>query len=144
MTLKIRGADQITGQNCDELKRRTVINDNNRGAVGSAIGGVLTICSRQIVDEAPVIGVATKIHGGGGADGSRRQAARAHAPTARFSSRIRTYRLIYYCAIFNRCDQINICMFFHKISDPSPNTTSDVKTLSRVLFLIVIVNQLDK
>lgn len=96
----------------DEWSRRIAIN-NNRESVGSIMDVVLTICSRQIVDKAPVIGVGTKIHGGGGADGSRRQA--AYAPTARTTSRIQMYRLIYYTrAIFNRCDQINICMFRHK------------------------------
>lgn len=85
---------------------------------------VLTIFPRQIVYEAPVdIGVATKIHGDDCADTSRRQP--AHAPTARNSSRIQTNWLIYYRAIFNRCGQINICMFRQKISEPTPD--SDLK-----------------
>lgn len=107
------GANKMNG-NCieNEWSRRIAIN-NNRETVGSNMHVVLKICSRQIVDEAPVIGVGTKIHVGGGAYGSRRQA--AYAPTARTTSRIQMYRLVYYTrAIFNRCDQINICMFRHK------------------------------
>lgn len=67
--------------------QRCAIN-NYCDPVGSVCCVVLTIRPRHIVDEAAVnIGVATKIHGGGSGDGSRRQA--APAPTARTSYKLR-------------------------------------------------------
>lgn len=70
-----------------EWKRSGAIN-NYCDPVGSVCCVVLTIRPRHIVDEAAVnIGVATKIHGGGSGDGSRRQA--APAPTARTSYKLR-------------------------------------------------------